>query len=129
MAGWTTLFWNLLGLWRDVNRPRFNHLSYGRLEVVRLALPLLRDILSNHGCATFESFYFIWTRGIILISQNLQERRDGVESSQHCLINKKAEEGGPCDLRSFDGLESGSSCNLLDATRIRINADRANVRP
>jgi uncharacterized membrane protein len=29
---------------------------------------------------------------IILIRQNLQERRDRVESRQHCLINEKAEE-------------------------------------
>ncbi len=29
---------------------------------------------------------------IILISQNLQERRERIESRQHCLINEKAEE-------------------------------------
>jgi uncharacterized membrane protein len=33
-----------------------------------------------------------YSASIILISQNLQERRDRVESSQHCLINEKAEE-------------------------------------
>jgi len=33
-----------------------------------------------------------YSASIILISQNLQERRDRVESRQHCLINEKAEE-------------------------------------
>jgi uncharacterized membrane protein len=33
-----------------------------------------------------------YAASIILISQNLQERRDRIESHQHCLINEKAEE-------------------------------------
>ena len=33
-----------------------------------------------------------YSASIILISQNLQERRDRVESRQHCLINEKTEE-------------------------------------
>jgi uncharacterized membrane protein len=33
-----------------------------------------------------------YAASIILISQNLQERRERIESRQHCLINEKAEE-------------------------------------
>jgi uncharacterized membrane protein len=33
-----------------------------------------------------------YSASIILISQNLQERRERIESRQHCLINEKAEE-------------------------------------
>jgi uncharacterized membrane protein len=33
-----------------------------------------------------------YAASIILISQNLQERREMIESRQHCLINEKAEE-------------------------------------
>ncbi len=33
-----------------------------------------------------------YAASIILISQNLQEKREKVESRQHCMINEKAEE-------------------------------------
>ena len=33
-----------------------------------------------------------YAASIILISQNLQEKRDRIESRQHCLVNEKAEE-------------------------------------
>ena len=45
-------------------------------------------ILMNLAISIMTSY----SASIILISQNLQERRDKVESRQHCLINEKAEE-------------------------------------
>ena len=45
-------------------------------------------ILMNLAISIMTSY----SASIILISQNLQERRDRVESRQHCLINEKAEE-------------------------------------
>jgi uncharacterized membrane protein len=45
-------------------------------------------ILMNLALSLLASY----AASIILISQNLQERRDRIESRQRCLINEKAEE-------------------------------------
>jgi uncharacterized membrane protein len=45
-------------------------------------------ILMNLGISVMTSY----AASIILISQNLQERREKIESRQHCMINEKAEE-------------------------------------
>ena len=45
-------------------------------------------ILMNLAISVLTSY----AASIILISQNLQERRERIESRQHCLINEKAEE-------------------------------------
>ena len=45
-------------------------------------------ILLNLAISVMTSY----SASIILISQNLQERRERIESRQHCLINEKAEE-------------------------------------
>jgi uncharacterized membrane protein len=45
-------------------------------------------ILMNLAISVLTSY----AASIILISQKLQERRERIESRQHCLINEKAEE-------------------------------------
>jgi uncharacterized membrane protein len=45
-------------------------------------------ILMNLAISVMTSY----SASIILISQNLQEKRERIESRQHCLINEKAEE-------------------------------------
>jgi hypothetical protein len=64
-----------------------------------------------------------------LVSQNLQERRDRVESRQHCLINEKAEEEARVILDHLTAQNRALAAIYETLQELQINADKANLRP
>ena len=70
-----------------------------------------------------------YAASIILISQNLQERRDRVESRQHCLINEKAEEEARVILDHLTAQNRALAAIYETLRELQINADKANLRP
>jgi uncharacterized membrane protein len=70
-----------------------------------------------------------YAASIILISQNLQERRDRIESRQHCLINEKAEEEARVILDHLTAQNRALAAIYETLQELQINADKANVGP
>jgi uncharacterized membrane protein len=65
-------------------------------------------ILMNLALSLLASY----AASIILISQNLQERRDRAESRQHCLINENAEEEARVILDHLTAQNKALAANL-----------------
>lgn len=84
-------------------------------------------ILMNLALSLLASY----AASIILISQNLQERRDRVESRQHCLINEKAEEEEEARviLDHLTAQNRALAAIYETLQEIPKNADNANVGP
>lgn len=73
-----------------------------------------------------------YAASIILISQNLQEKRDRIESRQHCLVNEKAEEEARVILDHLTAQNRALAAiyeTLQELHDVNIKADKANVRP
>jgi uncharacterized membrane protein len=69
-----------------------------------------------------------YAASIILISQNLQERRDRIESRQHCLINEKTEEEARVILDHLTAQNGALAAIYETLQELQINADKANAR-
>jgi uncharacterized membrane protein len=70
-----------------------------------------------------------YAASIILISQNPQERRDRIESLQHCLINGRAEEKARVILDHLMAQNRALAAIYETLQEIQISADKANVKP
>jgi len=70
-----------------------------------------------------------YAASIILISQNLQERRDRVESRQHCLINEKAEEEARVILDHLTAQNGALAAIYEKLQELQINDKKAILRP
>lgn len=68
-----------------------------------------------------------YAASIILISQNLQERRDRAESRQHCLINEKAEEEARVILDHLTAQNRALSAIYETLQELEIKSENAKV--
>ena len=69
-----------------------------------------------------------YAASIILISQNLQERRDRVESRQHCLINEKAEEEAHVILDHLTAQNKALAAIYDTLQELQVKSDNAELK-
>jgi uncharacterized membrane protein len=116
VGSWKFIFLQtiIFGFWISINVTSWlNHWDPYPFILMNLALSLLAS----------------YTASIILISQNLQERRDMVESREHYLINEKAEEEAIVILDHLIAQNKALAAIYETLQELQINADKANVRP
>jgi uncharacterized membrane protein len=70
-----------------------------------------------------------YAASIILISQNLEERRDRIESRQHCLINEKAEEEARVILDHLTAQNRALAAIYEKLQELQTKGDNAEVEP
>jgi uncharacterized membrane protein len=82
-------------------------------------------ILMNLALSLLASY----AASIILISQNLQERRDRAESRQHCLINEKAEEEARVILDHLTAQNKALAAIYETLQELQIKGDNVELEP
>jgi len=116
VGSWKFIFLQtaIFGFWISINVTSwFNHWDPYPFILMNLVLSLLASYAAS----------------IILISQNLQDRRGMVESREHYLINEKAEEEAHVILDHLIAQNKALAAIYETLRELQINADKANVRP
>jgi len=116
VGSWKFIFLQtvIFGVWVSINVTSWlNHWDPYPFILMNLTLSLLASYAAS----------------IILISQNLQERRDRVESRQHYLINEKAEEESVVILDHLTAQNRALAAIYETIQELQTNADKGNVRP
>ena len=115
VGSWKFIFLQtvIFGVWVSINVTSWlNHWDPYPFILMNLTLSLLASYAAS----------------IILISQNLQERRDMVESRQHYLINEKAEEESVVILDHLTAQNRALAAIYETIQELQANADKGNVR-